>query len=106
MRSHVDYLLDVSGRIRPDTRARKNAYKRKHSISSLCLLAERRVHPVGLKLRGGYLSPGTQPQLLEDLAHVVCDRVLGDGEHLGDPAVGQSPLDQERHLLLAGSEFL
>ena len=73
-------------------------------MSSFCLLSERTTYFVGFKLGGGYLGSGAQPQLFEDLANVVCDRVLGDGELLGDPAVGKPPPDEERHLLLAGGE--
>ena len=88
MRSHVDYLLNVSGIIGPNTRARRNAYRGKHPVSCLCLLAERRDYPVGFTLGGGYLGSGTQLKLLQDLANVVCCRVLGDGELFCYLAVG------------------
>jgi len=40
---------------------------------------------------GADLGPGAQPKLLEDPADVGRGRVLGDGELLGDVAVGEAP---------------
>lgn len=44
------------------------------------------------------LGPGTEPQLLEDLAHVGRHCVLGDRELRGDLAVGELPRDEQRDL--------
>jgi hypothetical protein len=67
--------------------------------------ARRRKRGLARALGGrGDLDPRTDPELLEDAAHVVGHRVLGDGELLGYFAVGQSPGSREGDLLLAGGE--
>jgi hypothetical protein len=47
-----------------------------------------------------------ESKVLEYRADVLFGGALRDRELLGDPAVGQSSADEERHLLLAGGEFL
>ncbi len=53
---------------------------------------------------GGDLGPRGETQLLQDVAHVVLDRALGDGELRRDPTVRESPLDEEGDLPLATGE--
>src|SRR5438552_9813843 len=50
------------------------------------------------------LHPRMQVQLLEDVAHVVLDRVLGDVEVLGDLAVAHALGHELQHLELAVGE--
>src|SRR5207253_3008784 len=50
------------------------------------------------------LHPRVQVQLLEDVAHVVLDRVLGDVEVLGDLAVAHALGHELQHLELAVGE--
>jgi hypothetical protein len=52
---------------------------------------------------GGNHGPRMESKLLEDLADVVFGGALRDREFLGDPAVGQSSADEERHRGVGGS---
>jgi hypothetical protein len=45
-----------------------------------------------------------EPQLLEDLGHVVTGRALGDGQLGCDLAVGEAPGDEEHDLQLSRSK--
>ena len=55
---------------------------------------------LGLEALGDDLGPGAQPELAEDLAHVVGRGVLGDRERGGDLAVREILCRKTRDLAL------